>query len=339
MPDSDEILFSAKGRLWRLAVAGPKPSGTPVQLPLVGEDALMPVVSRSSPGRPTRLAYARSFRDANIWRVESSASGPHLSSPPVVAISSTRMDINPDWSPDMRRVAFASNRSGGMEIWLAEPDGGGAVQLTSMAGQTTSPRWSPDGQLIAFQCNREGQFEIYVIPAGGGRPRNLTSHPANDHFPTFSRDGRWVYFASTRTGGFRVWKVPSSGGEAVPVTNDAGFHALEGRDGRDLYYTQEPYRPTTLRRMPARGGQAVDVLRGVIASAFTVADDGIYYLDRPASETRLQRYDFVAKRSTTVASRLGDVTPGLTASPDGRSILFSRVDVAIQDLMLVEDFQ
>ncbi|MGH9659099.1 MAG: protein kinase domain-containing protein, partial [Bryobacteraceae bacterium] len=62
MPDSNEILFSVREGLRRLVVAGEKPGeSTPARLPFVGEDGLMPVVSRPQPGRPPRLVYVRSF--------------------------------------------------------------------------------------------------------------------------------------------------------------------------------------------------------------------------------------------------------------------------------------
>jgi serine/threonine protein kinase len=67
MPDSKEILLSSKGGLWRMIVAR---DSTLVRLPFVGEDGLMPVVSRPQSGRPARLVYVRSFEDTNIWRVE-----------------------------------------------------------------------------------------------------------------------------------------------------------------------------------------------------------------------------------------------------------------------------
>ena len=92
MPDSKEILFSARGSLWRLAVSG---ASTPARLAFVGEDGMMPVVSRPQPGRPPRLVYIRSYADFNIWRVETSAAGATASSPPLVAISSTRSDWHP----------------------------------------------------------------------------------------------------------------------------------------------------------------------------------------------------------------------------------------------------
>ena len=99
MPDSKEILFSAKENLWRLMVVGEQPGeSTPTRLPFVGEFGLMPVVSRPQPGRLTRLVYVRSFQNYNTWRVETAAPGARASSAPVVSISSTRRDFHPQLS-------------------------------------------------------------------------------------------------------------------------------------------------------------------------------------------------------------------------------------------------
>ncbi len=336
MPDGKEILFSARGSLWRLAVPGESPSA---RLPFVGEDGIMPVVSRPQPGQPSRLVYVRSFLDWNIWRVETSGSGAPSSSPPVVSISSTRVETSPQLSPDGRRVAFESSRSGEWEIWLADPDGSNAVQLTSMGAHSGTPRWSPDGQWIAFDCNLEGQFDIYVVPAAGGKPRNVTSHPANEFFPSFSRDGKWIYFCSYRTGEKQIWKVPASGGEAVQVTHNGGWVAFESADGSHIYYVQTTTSPGALWRLPTSGGPPVKLLEGVVQRAFAVLERGIYYVEQPAGEARLQFFDFATAKSTTVARNLGDVRPGLTASADGRIILYSRVDSAVDDLVLVENFR
>jgi len=45
------------------------------------------------------------------------------------------------------------------------------------------------------------------------------------------------------------------------------------------------------------------------------------------------------RRSTVVADTLGSVGAGLSATRDGRTILFSRVDSSVDDLMLVENFR
>ena len=62
-------------------------------------------------------------------------------------------------------------------------------------------------------------------------------------------------------------------------------------------------------------------------------------IDRPSGETRLEYFDFSTRRSTTVGRNLGNVDIPLTASPDGRTILFPRWDSSIDDLMLVENFR
>jgi len=353
MPGGKEILFSSRGSLWRLVVVGEKPGeNQPARLPFVGEYGLMPVVSRPQPGRPSRLVYVRSFTDDNIWRVETSAPGATASSPPAVSISSTRMEGMPQLSPDGRRVALWSDRSGENEIWLADPDGSGTVQLTFMGARASGyPHWSPDGERIVFHSNLEGQGEVYVIPAAGGKPRNVTSHPAIDVFPSFSRDGQWIYFSSMRTGESHIWKIPASGGDAVQVTNSVGYTPLESPDGAYLYYVQTMDKPSTLWRLPASGGVPVKVLEGVVLGNFVVLEKGIYYIDRPAGEggihyldrpsgeTRLQYFDFATRRSTTVARNLGIVDLPLTASPDGRTILYARIDSSVDDLMLVENFR
>jgi serine/threonine protein kinase len=349
MPDSKEILFSARGSLWRLVVAG---ESTPARLPFVGEDGIMPVVSRPQPGQPPRLVYVRSFQDFNIWRVDTSAPGATASSPPVVSISSTREDSMPQLSPDGRRVAFTTMRSGGWEIWLTDPDGGNAVQLTSMGARAAGyPHWSPDGERIVFHSNLEGQWEAYVIPTAGGKPRNLSAHPGMDSFPSFSRDGQWVYFNSNRTGKGQIWKIPASGGDAVQVTNNVGYAPLESPDGAYLYYVQTLDAPSPLWRIPTSGGVPVKVLEGVFLANFVVlgggiyyierpsGEEGTYYIDRPSGETRLQYFDFATRTSTTVARNLGNVDVPLTASLDGRTILYAREDSSVDDLMLVENFR
>ena len=322
MPNGKEILFSARDGLWRSAVTG---ASKPSRLPFVGEDGLMPVVSHPQPGRLPRLAYVRSYADYNIWHVETSAPGAAASAPPRVAISSTRWEGCPQFSPDGRRVAFASDRSGENEIWLADTDGSNAVQLTSTGGNPGYPRWSSDGKWIAFHAQSEGQAEVFLIPAAGGRPRNLTSHPGLDAFPTFSPDGRWIYFSSNRARGDPViWKIPSSGGEAVRVTNGIGQVVLVSPDGTFLYYVEAMDRPSPLWRLPVSGGVPVKVLEGVVQGNFTVLDRGVYYIDqasggagvaltdRPSDEARLQYFEFATGRPRTVARNLGKVA---SASP------------------------
>ena len=353
-PNGEEILFSAQRRLWKMNVSGRRP---PEPLPFVAQDASMPVLSRLLSGQPVRLVYVRNSSDSNIWRVDTRAPGVPTSppSPPVVAISSTLDDFNPQFSPDGRRVAFQSNRSGMMEIWV----GANAMPLTSIAAApvgTGTPRWSPDGQTIAFDSNHENQWDVYTVAASGGKTQRITSHEAADSVPSFSRDGKWLYFTSNRSGTFQIWKVPVAGGDAVQVTRNGGYVAFESWDGSDVYYTQAATGSSSLWRIPASGGEPVKLLEDVTERAFSVLKDGIYYIEQPprpaASQAplataqpssralaRLRFFSFASDRVTTITELAGVVSLGLSASPDGRMVLFSAIDSSTNDLMLVENFR
>jgi serine/threonine protein kinase len=357
-PDSKEIVVSIGAgpatSLWRLAAAQDKP-GEPVRLPFVGEDGIMPTFSRAQPGYAPRLIYVHTYSDGNIWRLDAAAPGVPASSPPVLAVSSTKYDGMPALSPDGRHVAFSSDRSGFWGIWVSDLDGSNAVQLTAFGQPTVAgyPRWSPDGKQIAFHSALGGQPDIYVVPATGGKPRNLTSNPAVDSFPSFSADGQWIYFSSNRethTAEQQTWKVPAAGGAAVRVTDALGIAPQESVDGAYLYYIETLDKPCPLWRMPVGGGKAEKVLDGVVLANYVVMKGGIYYIDRPSGaggtyfvddpsgETRLQYLNLSTRKSMTMAHNLGKVDLPLTASPDGRTILFGRIDAPADDLVLVENF-
>jgi tricorn protease-like protein len=172
-----------------------------------------------------------------------------------------------------------------------------------------------------------------------------------DAFPSFSAKGEWIYFTSNRTGVRSIWKMPSSGGAAVQVTTSEAYDPTESPDGAYLYYVETYDKPSPLWRLPLSGGVPVKVLDGVFFGNFMVLDRGIYYIDKPSGqrgihyldkfigEARLQYFDLATRKSTTVARNLGDVGAFLTASPDGRTLLYSREDSRIDDLMLVENFR
>jgi Tol biopolymer transport system component len=242
-------------------------------------------------------------------------------------------------SPDGKRVAFCSDRSGFPEIWVADPDGQNPVQLTAMGAYSGSPRWSPDGERIAFDCNVSGHFEIYVGNASGGRSTRMTNGPGDSAIASWSRDGKWIYFRSLRSGGNQVWKIPSAGGEPVQVTRNGGFCAAESADGASLYYTKAD-NVSGLWVMPVAGGEERRVLESVKLRAFAVAKDGIYFLaPGPSNGTLLQFHNPATARTITLGAIEKPVFLYLDVSPDGRSLLYSQHDQEVQDLMLVENFR
>ncbi|MGH7185573.1 MAG: LpqB family beta-propeller domain-containing protein, partial [Pseudomonadota bacterium] len=242
--DGREIIFDS-GRagnrtLWRVPAAG----GEPEALFSGGSIYRLPAVSRQ--GR--QLAFIETYLDSNIRRFEL----PALASTSGKAgrgvainwdamtrlITSQRADDSPRFSPDGKKIAFASNRAGSMEIWVCPSDGGSPLQVTHMVTAAGSPRWSPDGRYLAYDSPQPVQGDLFVIDAEGGAPRRLTAEPSADILPSWSRDGAWIYFCSNRGGDRQIWKMPASGGPAVQLTRKGGFEAVEAPDGKTIYYSK-----------------------------------------------------------------------------------------------------
>jgi eukaryotic-like serine/threonine-protein kinase len=335
--DGKQIVFSSNRggleSLWRVSVSG----GAPELVSGAGGDAHEPSIS----SRGDRLAYVHSLAHLNIWRTEGpGAKG--LRSSPVKLIASSRRDAEGDYSPDGKRIAFSSDRTGNFEIWVSNSDESNPVQLTSLNGSNTgSPQWSPDGKSIAFDSRLEGHSDIFLISAEGGSPRRLTTEPSENNLPTWSRNGKWIYFSSDRTGDWQIWKAQSGGGAAIQVTKSGGFIAHESGDGKTLYHWTED---GTVWNMPVEGGEPLRVLDGVPRNyAWTMLEKGIVFLDSAEGSARIKFFDFATHgvRDITTVDLGPQPTAGrmFSVSPDGKWILYGRVDQLESDIMLVENFR
>jgi Tol biopolymer transport system component len=349
--DGREIVFwnggLSRAELWRIDVSGPEGrSPEPQRLVALGENAIDAAISR----RGHRLAYNSFSTHSSIRHIAApggskarneKSAGPVNGDTPF--IYSTRDDTSPEFSPDGKKIAFVSNRSGDLEIWVCDSDGSNPVQLTSFRGPNVStPRWSPDGGRIAFDSDAEGkQFDIWVINASGGKPKRMTTDPANDGNPSWSRDGRWIYFDSFRTGEQQVWKMPEAGGDAIQVTRDGGFAPLESPDGKFIYYTKDLF-GTSVWRLPVEGGQPTKVLENLSDYRnLVLTNKGIYFIpsqDRDSSIRSIQFLDFATNHTKRVASFGKPFDAGLALSPDGGWILYSQVEQVGSELRLVENF-
>jgi Tol biopolymer transport system component len=69
------------------------------------------------------LAYSRIVLDSDIWGIKLRSRTELAGLPPAKLISSTRIDCNPEYSPDGKLIAFNLLRSGALEVWMANADG------------------------------------------------------------------------------------------------------------------------------------------------------------------------------------------------------------------------
>jgi TolB protein len=187
------------------------------------------------PARAGRIAFA-GFRDEQ-WDIFSMQ-------PDGEGLRNVTADLPPDfgpaWSPDGRRIAFATLRldhSNLQQIWTADPTGAGAVQLTDLPdGNAEAPAWSPDGRWIAFFASYGGSVdsELFSMRSDGSALKQLTDNRTSESDPEWSPDGKRIAFVRYD----RIVTMNPDGTERRGVTPEGmtGFDPAWSPDGRRIAF-------------------------------------------------------------------------------------------------------
>jgi len=171
-------------------------------------------------GRPTSEIYVM---DADGSNPQNLTNDPHD-------------DRYPSWSPDGKRIAFASSRVmfdgrilQSLEIYVMDDDGQNQQRLTnSPFFDDRHPSWSPDSERIVFGARGEEHFEtkfaityeIYVMDDDGKNQQRLTENRVHDRFPSWSPDGERIAFSSDRDGNREIYVMDADGGNQQNLTNN-----------------------------------------------------------------------------------------------------------------------
>ncbi len=106
-------------------------------------------------------------------------------------------DVDPAVSPDGKKMAFASNRTGDFQIYIVTFGEAGVVQLTQSGKDDRNPHWSPDGTKIIFESKRTGRGDLYETAADGSSGYlQLTDRPDIEAYPVYAPKGEGLLFAT-----------------------------------------------------------------------------------------------------------------------------------------------
>ena len=250
-------------------------------------------------------------------------------------LSGMAFESQPVFSPDGKRIAYVSDRSGAENIWIADSDGANPRQVTLYDGNTvfTSPAWSSDGRSIyasryrsdrvAFELWRfdvaSGEGEIVVpIKSAPGQPRSQWQSTLGA-VPT--PDGAYLYYARN---------VGGEGASDVPEWTIVQ-RSIESGEERTLISAPRSPRPDLVIGTAFRPSVSPDG-RLIAYGARDRGRTGLRLLDIATGESRWLVYP--VQHDELQASPWRDLLPRHAFTPDSKALIYdsggklARIEIA-----------
>lgn len=223
------------------------------------------------------------------------------------------------------RLAMVGTGSGHKEIYLADADGGGLVQLTSHRSISLSPEWSPDGRFVFYTSYFKGFPAVYRVELGNGRLTRIANYAGLNTGGAVSPDGRQVALILSKDGNPELYVMNLADGALARLTRTP--NAVEASptwspDGRQIaYVSDEMNRQPRVYVINRGGGQGRRVSRtGSQNVAPSWGPDGrIAYATLSGGRFGITVFDPATGQETPVSTGAGDFEDPAWA-PNGRHI-------------------
>jgi Tol biopolymer transport system component len=206
--------------------------------------------------------------------------------------------IRPSWAPDGRWIA-STRYAGGLEVWVAHPDGSDAHRL----GPGASPTWSPDGTSIAAGDGND----VVIYDASSGARRTVAAAASVVSLPEWSPDGTRIAYVET----------PDSGAPLVHVVGSSGQEDKVIGTGSVARWSPDGTRLAVLRPLAPGAEAALLILRPDGSLLAELARDALFQLSWSPDGAQLAYVTASLEKLNVVAADGTSYRTAFMASPGG----------------------
>ncbi len=245
-------------------------------VPLLNEAHDFEFARLSPSGRQLAVVISSGAR-SDLWMLD-------IATSTLTRLTTTGRTRNPAWSPDGRRILYASTHGGRAALWWQPADGSGP---SALAGEPRYNQWnldiSPDGRTAVFNSLYNGTFNIRSISLDTAHvEREIAASPTGtETWARFSPDGRSLAYSSDESGRMEIYvrPFPEDGGR-VQISAGGGRRPIWAPDGGRIYYRDgTKVMAATLARDPSpRVVSRAALFDGRYEQDFDISKDGMRFL-------------------------------------------------------------
>ncbi len=240
------------------------------------------------------------------------------------------LDMSPVWSPDGQQIAYLSKRGGQTEVWLIPSLGGPGRMIKAFDNSLwLLVHWSRDGRHLFYEA-QQNLFTLDLVSGESTPVTRFDSQRSDIHNFSLSADEQWIAYEANGEGGAQIWALSRTDHEAIKLTSEGeeNRYPLWLPDGQRVVYSSK--RNGVFQICVAwldQGRKPVQLTFGPEnLTPWQVSPTGqkIYYATA-AMEANLSLMTLPAAKEIPLGMDLElDLFPKF--SPDGRSIVFQRID-------------
>jgi Tol biopolymer transport system component len=215
-----------------------------------------------------RLALSEIEGSMNLTQLPLAPGGGGPGGPEKELSSGRVIDRYPGYSPDGKRIAFASNRLGPEQLWVMDL----AKRVSERIGLpgrdlgVNLPTWTPDGRhLLVTRSFSNGTESMWIAAADGSEAREfLKRESESTSGQTFSPDGKSLVHSARIGGVIQLSRYDLATGRSKQLTSSPGdkFNPTWSPDGRRIAFSSNATGTMQVRAISPEGGDEKQLTSG-----------------------------------------------------------------------------